>query len=459
MLIATWIITFVLIVGIGVYAGTKITNSGQWSGNDKSMGIFAVGAVLGAWQIGGMSIVGAAQNGYVMGIAGSWYSIANGLYILALGVLAKTMRRNFPSDALPDYLENRYSTRVARLQSYVWIIFGLVYIPIQLKTVASILQIVLPGFNTYLCMFIGVTIAVAYTAFAGMKGASIVGRVVCIATYVLLGWFIFTNIGDFGGYSGLIAQLPKGYDQLSAMSTQQIVAWMIGGILTSIVLQSALQPVLAAKSDKAATWGCVLGYVIAGPICILTAIIGMMARAKTDGLGDGATAFAWAIKDMSSPVMAGIIFAVMTMIIAATLATMMMATGTIVTNVYKKQINPKADEKKLLTMSRLGTVAVAYVSLLLGFFIPSAQMTNMFLTVNYVVTAPFSFSVLAGMFWKKANAKGSFWSIVAGIVVALIWVLAGLNESINVVYPTIIVCYIVGVILSLTTNKQTFSAQ
>lgn len=83
MLIATWIITFVLIVGIGVYAGTKITNSGQWSGNDKSMGIFAVGAVLGAWQIGGMSIVGAAQNGYVMGIAGSWYSIANGLYILA----------------------------------------------------------------------------------------------------------------------------------------------------------------------------------------------------------------------------------------------------------------------------------------------------------------------------------------------------------------------------------------
>lgn len=458
MLIATWIITFVLIVGIGVYAGTKITNSGQWSGNDRSMGIFAVGAVLGAWQIGGMSIVGAAQNGYVMGIAGSWYSIANGLYILALGILAKTMRRNFPSDALPDYLEKRYSVRVARLQSYVWIIFGLVYIPIQLKTVASILQIVLPNLNTQLCMFIGVTIAVAYTAFAGMKGASIVGRVVCIATYILLGWFIFTNIGDFGGYSGLISQLPEGYDQLSAMSTQQIVAWMIGGVLTSIVLQSALQPVLAAKSDKAATWGCILGYVIAGPICILTAIIGMMAKAKTDDLGDGATAFAWAIKDMSSPVMAGIIFAVMTMIIAATLATMM-ATGTIVTNVYKKQINPNADEKKLLTMSRLGTVAVAYVSLLLGFFIPSAQMTNMFLTVNYVVTAPFSFSVLAGMFWSKANAKGSFWSIIAGIVVALVWVVAGLNDQINVVYPTIIACYVVGIAVSLSTSSKSAIAQ
>lgn len=35
-------------------------------------------------------------------------------------------------------------------------------------------------------------------------------------------------------------------------------------------------------------------------------------------------------------------------------------------------------------------------------------MSNMFLTVNYVVTAPFSFSVLAGMFWKKANAEWIF---------------------------------------------------
>lgn len=454
MLIATWIITFALIVGVGVYAGTKITQSNQWSGGDRTMGIFAIGAMLGAWQIGGMSIVGAAQNGYIMGIAGCWYSIANGLYILAIGVLAKPLRRNLPGDALPDYLEARYSSAVARLQSYVWIVYGLLYIPIQLKTVASILQIVLPGLNTYVCMFIGVTIAAAYTAFAGMKGSSVVGRVVCVATYILLAWFIITNLGQFGGYSGLIAQLPQGYDKLSAMSTQQIVAWMIGGILSSIVLQSALQPVLAAKDDKSAFSGCVLGYVIAGPICILTAIIGMMARAKTDTLGDGATAFAWIIKEMTSPVMAGIIFAVMTMIIAATLATMMMATGTILTNVYKKQINPQADDKKILAVSRIGTVAVAYLSLLLGFFIPSAQMTNMFLTVNYVVTAPFSFAVLAGLFWKRANAKSSFLSIIAGIVVALVWVFAGLNDSINVVYPTIIACYTVGILASLATKPD-----
>lgn len=104
-----------------------------------------------------------------MGIAGCWYSIASGVYILFLGLLAGPLRKNLKTEALPDYLESRFSPGVARLQSYVWIIFGIIYIPIQLKTISSIIQIVLPGLNTGLAMFIGVTIAAIYTGFAGMK--------------------------------------------------------------------------------------------------------------------------------------------------------------------------------------------------------------------------------------------------------------------------------------------------
>ena len=454
MLIGTWIVTFVLIIGVGIYAGTKITQANQWSGGDRSMSVFAVGAMLGAWQIGGMSVVGAAQNGYTMGIAGCWYSIASGLYILLIGLLAGPLRRNLPSDALPDYLEGRYSTTVARVQSYVWIVFGILYIPIQLKTIASIIQIVLPQLNTGLAMFVGVTIAAVYTGFAGMKGSAPIGRVVCVPTYVLLIWFVVSHLEEFGGYSGLIQRLPEGYDKLSAMPAQEIIAWALGGALSSVVLQSALQPMLAAKDDRTARNGCILGYVIAAPICILTAMIGMMARASNDGLGDGATAFAWAIRDMSSPVMAGIIFAVCTMIIAATMATMMMATGTILTNIYKKQINPDASDRKVLQISRFGTIIVAYISLLVGFFIPSAQMTSLFLTLTYVVTSPFSYSVIVGLFWKRVNARASLVSVGAGIITAILWVASGMNDTLNVVYPTILVSYAAGIAATLLNQEH-----
>ena len=66
MLIATWIITFVLIIGVGIYAGTKITQSNQWSGSDHSMGIISIGCMLGAWQIGGMSAE--VVNPYLLGL-------------------------------------------------------------------------------------------------------------------------------------------------------------------------------------------------------------------------------------------------------------------------------------------------------------------------------------------------------------------------------------------------------
>lgn len=452
MLIATWIISFVLIIGVGIYAGTKITQSSQWSGSDHSMGIISIGCMLGAWQIGGMSVVGAAQNGYTIGIAGMWYSIAGSIYFLLMAALAGPLRRNMSKGSLPEFLQGRYGTSVARLQAYVWIVFGCVYIPIQLKTISSIIQIVLPGLSVGLCMFIGVTVAAVYTGFAGMKGSAAIGRVVCIGTYILLIGFVALNLGNFGGYSGLVSQLPEGFDQPSAMSTQQIIAWGLGGALSSIVMQSALQPMLSAKDEKTARWGCVLGYVIAGPICILTAIIGMMARAKTADLGDGATAFAWAIKDMSSPVMAGIIFAVATMIIAATMATMMMATGTVLTNVYKSQINTSASDTTVLKVSRIGTIVVAYLSLAVGFIIPSAQITNMFLTLCYMVTSPFSYCVIVGIFWKRVNTKAALLSVITGMITAIVWVVSGLNSTLDLVYPTIAVSYVVGLVATLATS-------
>lgn len=64
--------------------------------------------------------------------------------------------------------------------------------------------------------------------------------------------------------------------------------------------------------------GSILGYLIAAPICFFTATCGMLAKASGADLGDGTSAFAYAIKTFTSPFFGGIIFAFVTMIIAAT---------------------------------------------------------------------------------------------------------------------------------------------
>ncbi len=454
-----WILAFVLIVGIGMFAGKSMSNSKQWSGGDKTLSAIGVGCVLGAWQIGGMSIVGAAQNGYTLGIAGAWYSVAGAIYFLVAAAMAKILREKMVGDSVPTYLENRFSSGSARLYSYVWVVLGFLYIPVQLKTVASVIQIAVPNMNVNIAIILGLAIASVYTSFSGMKGAASVGKVVCIGIYVLLVGFVVLKLPAFGGYSGLVASLPEGYGKMSSMPTQKWVGWLISGILSSIVMQSVLQPIMAARDAKAARGGCIIGYVFAAPICIVTAIIGMMGAATTGDLGDGATAFAWTIKEYTSPVMAGIIFAVATMIIAATMATMMMATGTILTNIYKTQINANASEEKMLKISRYGTMIFSVCTLIPAFLLPSAALTSTFQILIQCSTGPVSFSILAGLLWKRTTKQASLYSMASGILVGVAWVVSGMSAKLETVYVVILVSYTVGVLTTLMTSRKGEIAQ
>ena len=454
MLIMTWLITFIVVVGIGVYAGTKIKSSNQWSGGDRSLGVLSLGCVFAAWQIGGMAIVGAAQNGYNLGISGAWYSIAGSFYFIVLAFFAKIIREKMPGESVPKYLQIRFDSKTSKLYSYAWIIYGFFYIPIQLKTVSSIISLVVPELNGILIMLIGVTVAVLYTSFSGMKGASAVGRVVCIGIYILLIVFTIITLQKFGGYRELMQKLPQEYSKMNNMPIQRIIAWIFGGCISTAVMQSVLQPLLAAKDPETARKGSILGYLISAPICFFTALCGILSKVSGADLGDGTTAFAYAIKTFSSPVFAGIIFAFATMIIAATMATMMLATGTIITNIYKTQINPEADDNKILKMSKLITFIFAYLTLIPAFLIPSSSLTNLFLRLQHIAAAPVSFSILLGLTWKKVTKEGAFFSMLSGMIVGIIWMVLGFSDKIEAIYPVVLVTYFIGIIVSLLTNKK-----
>ncbi|MFR3765913.1 MAG: sodium:solute symporter family transporter, partial [[Clostridium] symbiosum] len=272
--------------------------------------------------------------------------------------------------------------------------------------------------------------------------------------YILLIIFTVTTLSGFGGLGGLFEQLPENYNSMGNMPTQRIIAWILGGCISTAVMQAVLQPLLAAKSPQAARTGSILGYLIAAPICFFTAICGMLSKASGADLGDGSTAFAYAIKTFSSPVFAGIIFAFATMIIAATMATMMLATGTIITNIYKTEIDRNAGDQKVLKISKSVTFIFAYLTLIPAFLIPSQSLTNLFLTLQHVAAAPVSFSILAGLMWKRCTKQGAFWSMLTGMIVGISWMLLGLTDKMEAVYPVVVVTYSVGIIVSLMTSKK-----
>lgn len=116
-----WGLTFIVIVGLGIYAGRYIESSSDWALAGRSLGIGNVAAVLGAWQIGGVSIMGCTQDGYELGLSGGWYTITGAAYFFVLMLTVSMIRKKMTMDSVPGFFRERFCKTSGDLYSYIYI--------------------------------------------------------------------------------------------------------------------------------------------------------------------------------------------------------------------------------------------------------------------------------------------------------------------------------------------------
>ena len=119
--------------------------------------------------------------------------------------------------------------------------------------------------------------------------------------------------------------------------------------------------------------------------------------------------------------MAGV---VLSGILAATMSTadsqLLMVSSSIAQNLYKGIFKKNATEKQILIASRLSTVAVAVV----GVIIAADQNSSIFNIVSYAWSgfgAAFGPLVLFSLFWKRTTLKGAVAGMLSGGIVSLVW--------------------------------------
>lgn len=200
--------------------------------------------------------------------------------------------------------------------------------------------------------------------------------------------------------------------------------------------------------------GAVAGAVLAGPIGIFTAIIGMSGKALnlTD---NAALAFSTTVSTHLNPIFAGVIFGIASLIVATTMSSKMLATSTIMTSIYKIQIKPGCSDGQALKFSRISTVIYAFICLLPIAFIQKSTLSNLLMYLTMLTGVPMFFPVVAGMFWKKVTKSGAFWSMLSGFATGLVvTVIPGLTKVIPSGLWIVGVGTIVGVSISLFTQTE-----
>jgi len=135
-----------------------------------------------------------------------------------------------------------------------------------------------------------------------------------------------------------------------------------------------------------------------------------------------------------------------------------------VQKIYLNYINPKANEKKIVFLSRVLVLILGILAYIVSLgFARSAGFFERALYAYTIYGASITPSLVAALFWKGATKAGAVSSIITGAVTTLLWkeapnlwtwLPAGIYGSVDEVLPAICCSVIALVGVSLITKKK-----
>ncbi|MQA60968.1 MAG: sodium:solute symporter family protein [Actinophytocola sp.] len=435
---AFYITLFVVVMfGIGFYHFRKTTSADEYLIAGWNVGpVKIVLTVIATWA-GASIFIGSVGLGYEFGMSGYVrFALPATVFSLILAVLfAKKLRRT-RLYTVPDIFDERLGKPAGVIPALLSA--GLYAAPV------TAMQIVALGamFNILFDMPMGWGLVLAwaiiygYTMLGGLPSVIITDS---IQTVVLVIGLVIMGIATWnfaGGMAEITPAVPDGHLSLigdDPMGTL-IFAMTIGPFY--LIWQSSWQRIYAARTERVALWGNVVGMVFAGTlIAIIPVFIGMAARSfvPAEGLQPDSV-FYIVLQDILPPYLGGILaMALMAALVSGGDSFLLQGTANLTRDLYQRYLRPEASQEQLLRISRWGVTLIGLVALLIAFFITDIVGIYTY-TLKWTAIAlvlPF----LAVMFWRRTTRFGVIASMVLGPAVTIGWEVAGNPFGLTEIVP------------------------
>ncbi|MDO5844295.1 MAG: sodium:solute symporter family protein [Methanocorpusculum sp.] len=441
---------FVVLLGIGVWASKKIRSSEDYMLAGRSLGFWLFTLLIVCSICSGMTLVGTSGFGYASGWPGIWEQIfvplAASFCIIFFGSKLNRIGKKIGCMTIEDYFATRYEDNkgLRALSAFASIAVSLVYLVGQ-YTAISIVLIWAFGLEHWQALLIAGVIITAYTVIGGLYAVSWTGLVqglILIFGIILVAPFILTFAGGVEHINTVLAGIDpnlvlpwfsSNYAAYAYCTPEYLLSF---GVLLIVGLACAphvLSNVFAAKKASYFKWAPLVAFGIYLVVMILVKLCGMAVRAMSeDGLIDATTAPDFAllegIKAASPSIFITALFAVI--VLSAVMSTtdrLMLTVGTEFSwNIFKTMLKPKANERQVIRVSQICVLLAAVISLVLAINPPEMLAFLIWMGIALMLCA-FAVPLIAGLYWRRATAKGAIASMIVGLATAL-----GLGLYVNV---------------------------
>lgn len=440
---------FILTILIGVFSKKKLKNSSEYDG--VGIGLLTCVAVGAGEWLGGTSTTGVSEYGYLYGISGAWYTLANGIGIAFLAIFFAKMFRKMQKPTISGIIGEYIGGRT-QLVSSIFQLIIMVAVGISQMIAIGTIGEALFGLNPKISIVVMGIGVLFYTVLGGMNA---VGKTNIIHLVTMYGGALVALIiclTKIGGFRILTYNMPDSYFSMKTIGGAKISSWITASLLGGCVAQAGLQPILAAKDTKTAGRASFIIAFIVAPFGFITAILGIISRYLFPGLANAKLALPTLLFSLN-PIISGLVMAAVMAAVLSTAAPIFLSCGTLFTKDIYCQINSDRSEKQKLKSSRISTVIFGLVCVMLAFFLHNLQTILDIVYFAYSLRGSLFVILFLGIYWKKVSPlicniamgvtsiAGLFW-IVFKTIVGHYPIFTWLTET----YVTIFLAFVITVI-------------
>jgi SSS family transporter len=415
-------------LGIGVWAGTRIKNTGDFAVAGRSLPLIMVVTTTFATWFGAETVMGIPAK-FVQGGLNSLVEdpFGAGFCLILVGLFFATKLYRLNLLTIGDYYRERYGKGIEVFCSVAIILSYLGWVAAQITALGLVFSVLTNGAMSETAgMIVGTLAVLVYVVVGGFLAVALTDFIQMIVLVIGLSIIAFFAADLAGGTAPVFAMASKA-DLWKFLPNPSFtdIAFFIGAGVTmmfgSIPQQDVYQRVMSAKSAPTARAGAVIGgasYILFAfvPMFVVACAVIVMGQDALDIAKSDYQRLLPTFVMTKMPLAMQILFfgALLSAIKSTSSATLLAPSTSFVENILKHLRPGMSDRQQLFAMR---CTIVVFAALVLTYAI-AMKGTSIYELVSsaYQVTLVGAFVPLVmGLYWKRATTQGAIASLAAGI--------------------------------------------
>jgi len=329
-----------------------------------------------------------------------------------------------------DVVGSLYDRKTTRLAGVLQLVFSIWVVTMQIVGGGAILSVLMKGTVSFRQGMVLTTIVFTlYNVMGGFVATAYTNLIhICAIVFgIFLGGFyvIFST-------KGLSAMAGGGhyFTPFGDLGASQAMSWAFINFTLGVLAQPVINTASSAKTLADGKRGIIIGNIIAIPVVVMAALCGIIAKYRFPEINS--LAALPALIAIVPPYIAVFFLISMWAPLMSSGSPFLMGATTLAVKGYIVPFFKMANDRKVLLVSRLTTLAIGGLSLVLGFFVREIlrEVTWLAVFLSAIV-----YIVFAGWFLKGIGSIYAFLALAGTVVIMAISFLTGMHGVVHPLWP------------------------